>query len=137
MVTLKSVLGSCSEEKTEMQAFLDRSVEPPIRAPLLLTLQVNAHSQPEKKGVSTPTRQTPTTPTSVPKSISMQQHGAKAKVALLAPSLYYPQINLQPVSALTTSDNHDNLIVQLIRVYCQTIILSSNNPLKPEIVILL
>lgn len=65
--------------------------EPPIRAPLLLTLQVNTHSQPEKKEVSTPTRQTATTPTSVQKSITMQPHGAKAKVALLGPSLYYPQ----------------------------------------------
>lgn len=68
--------------------------EPPIRAALLLTLQVNTHSQPEKKGLSTPTRQTTTTPASVHKSISMQPHGTKAKVALLGPSLYCSQIKL-------------------------------------------
>eukprot|EP00064_Thunnus_orientalis_P016666 superscaffoldBa00003355_g16735 len=44
--------------------------------------EVNTHSQPEKKGVTTPTRQTPT---SLPKSISTQQHGAKAKTPEKAP----------------------------------------------------
>ncbi|KAM8761139.1 ATPase MORC2 isoform 1-T2 [Acanthopagrus schlegelii] len=41
--------------------------------------EVKTNSQPEKKGVSAPTRQAPTTPASVPKSTPMQPHGAKAK----------------------------------------------------------
>uniref|UniRef100_A0A3B4UK90 MORC family CW-type zinc finger 2 n=1 Tax=Seriola dumerili TaxID=41447 RepID=A0A3B4UK90_SERDU len=44
--------------------------------------EVKTHSQAEKKGVSTPTRQTPA---SVPKSITTQQHGAKAKTPEKAP----------------------------------------------------
>ncbi|XP_029999821.1 ATPase MORC2 isoform X1 [Sphaeramia orbicularis] len=43
--------------------------------------EVKTHSQHEKKGITTPTRQTPSTPTSVPKTISTQQHGAKAKTS--------------------------------------------------------
>ncbi|XP_037634571.1 ATPase MORC2 isoform X1 [Sebastes umbrosus] len=39
----------------------------------------------QKKGVSTPIRQIPTTSTSIPKSISMQQHGAKAKASEKSP----------------------------------------------------
>lgn len=69
----------------------------------MLTLQVNTRSQPEKKGVSIPTRQTPTTPTSVPKSSPMQQHGTKAKVALLGPS----------------SNSLDNLIFHLMWPGCK------------------
>lgn len=72
-----------------------------------LTLQVNTRSQPEKKGVSAPSRQTPTTPTSAPKSSPMQQHGTKAKVALPGPSLYNLQLKLswiyyQLLTILTT-----------------------------------
>ncbi|XP_029296414.1 LOW QUALITY PROTEIN: ATPase MORC2 [Cottoperca gobio] len=43
--------------------------------------EVITHSQPEKKGVSSPIQQNPTTPSSIPKSISMHQHGAKAKAS--------------------------------------------------------
>ncbi|XP_054467430.1 ATPase MORC2 isoform X1 [Anoplopoma fimbria] len=39
----------------------------------------------QKKGVSTPTRQTPTTPTSIHKPIPMQQHGDKAKASEKSP----------------------------------------------------
>lgn len=93
-----------------------------------LTLQVNTRSQPEKKGVSAPTRQTPTTPTSAPKSSPMQQHGPKAKVALPGPSLLpsiKPELNL-----LLTSNNLDHLLYHLIWVCCHIIILSTNSAEK-------
>ncbi|KAM4576957.1 ATPase MORC2 isoform 2-T2 [Odontesthes bonariensis] len=47
--------------------------------------EVKTQSQPEKKGVSTPARQQPSTPTSVLKSISTQQQGAKEKAPEKAP----------------------------------------------------
>lgn len=53
----------------------------------MLTLQVYKRSLPEKKGVSTPTRQITATPAPVAKSSPMQQHGAKLKVALPGRSL--------------------------------------------------
>ncbi|KAK1892754.1 ATPase MORC2 [Dissostichus eleginoides] len=43
--------------------------------------EVKTLSEPEKKGLSSPLQQKPTTSTSIPKSISMQQHGAKAKAS--------------------------------------------------------
>lgn len=52
-----------------------------VRTPLLLTLQDKTHTQAEKKGISTPARQPPPTPTSVPKAVPTQQQGAKEKVA--------------------------------------------------------
>lgn len=54
---------------------------------MMLTLQVYKRSQPEKKGVSTPTWQITATATPVAKSSPMQQHGAKLKVALPGRSL--------------------------------------------------
>lgn len=54
-----------------------------IRPHVMLTLQVYKSSQPQKKGVCTPTWQTAATPTPVAKSSSMPQHGAGLKVAYL------------------------------------------------------
>lgn len=54
---------------------------------MMLTLQVYKRSLPEKKGVSSPTRQITATPAPVAKTSPMQQHGAKLKVALPCRSL--------------------------------------------------
>ncbi|KAJ4941686.1 hypothetical protein JOQ06_011562 [Pogonophryne albipinna] len=43
--------------------------------------EVKTLSEPEKKGLSSPLQQKPTTSTSIPESISMQRHGAKAKAS--------------------------------------------------------
>lgn len=58
-----------------------------VRPHVMLTLQVYKCSQPEKKGVSAPTRQTAAAPTSVAKSSPMPKHGARSKVALPGRSL--------------------------------------------------
>lgn len=81
--------------------------EPPVRFPLLLTLQVKTQTQPEKKTISTPLRQPPTTPASVAKSISTPQQDAKAKVALWSLSLLL--LNKPGLHLLTIFNNQEQL----------------------------
>lgn len=79
----------------------------PVRFPLLLALQVKTQTQPEKKTISTPLRQPPTTPASVAKSISTLQQDAKAKVALWSLSLLL--VNKPGLNLLTVSNNQERL----------------------------
>lgn len=53
----------------------------PVLSHVLLTLQVKTLFQAAKNRVSTPTRQTLNTASPAPKSVPIEQHGAKDKVA--------------------------------------------------------
>lgn len=56
---------------------------PSLKPCAMLTLQVNTLLQGAKKGMSTPTRQTPNTASLAPKCVPIEQHDTKAKVAFL------------------------------------------------------